>query len=270
MILSPGKRTLEKLILTCTFLFMTACPVVAADTAGNVCVQCHGTLPGRLGEPVAQWRGSIHAANGIFCNGCHGGDPNDSANAMSPARGFLGVPKENAIPAFCGRCHVGVLQSYQASAHATAQGKEKPHCVTCHSNHHVVKASLDLINEKSCGRCHSYDVARQIKEAMAGVETRIGMTEQRIATFKGKGTDTSRLEQRLFAGRNRFHSLAHVVDVNLITKNTAEINAELDAIDGALEDFSKLEGKKKIIGAAAIVIVLAAAALLAMYRRTYD
>ncbi len=270
MILAPCQQNLARMLLIGTFLFMTASLAVAADTVANVCVQCHGALPGRLGEPVAPWRGSIHAVSGIFCNGCHGGDPNDAANAMSPARGFLGVPKENAIPAFCGRCHVGVLQSYQASAHGTAQGKEKPHCVTCHSNHHVVKASLDLINEKSCGRCHSYDGARRIREAMAGVETRIGAFEQRIAIFKGRGVDTRRLEQRLFAGRNRFHSLAHVVDVNLITRNTAEIDAELDAIDGSLEDFSKLERKKKLIGAAAIVVVLAAAALLAMYRRTYD
>lgn len=270
MIFTPCNKFLARMTLLCTFLGMMACPAVAADPVGNVCVQCHGALTGRLGEPVAQWRGSIHAANGIFCNGCHGGDPNDAANAMSPARGFLGVPKENAIPAFCGRCHVGVLQSYQSSAHGTAQGKEKPHCVTCHSNHHVVKASLDLINEKNCGRCHSYDGARKIKEAMAGVETRIAATEQRIAAFKGKGADTGRLEQRLFAGRNRFHSLAHVVDVKLIEKNTVEIDAELRAIDGALDKYGELEGKKKIIGAAAIAVVLAAAALLVMYRRTYD
>ena len=63
----------------------------------TVCIQCHGAQPGRLGEPVKLWRDSIHAENGISCNDCHGGDPKDLANAMSPARGFLGVPKDAAI-----------------------------------------------------------------------------------------------------------------------------------------------------------------------------
>ncbi|MEA5114359.1 MAG: cytochrome c3 family protein [Geobacteraceae bacterium] len=270
MILEACNKTLSRTVLICTFLSMLACFAVAAEAVENVCVQCHSALPGRLGEPVAQWRGSIHAGNGIFCNGCHGGDPKDSVNAMSPARGFLGVPKEVDIPTFCGRCHVGVLQSYRESAHGTAQGKVKPNCVTCHSNHHVVKVSLELINERSCGRCHSYGGARLIKEAMAGTETRILAIERRIDVFKGKGIDTSQLEQRLFAGRNRFHTLSHVVDVKLINKNTAEINAGLADIDYALNNIDKLEGKKKLIGAAAITVVLLAAILLTMYRRTFD
>lgn len=270
MIFAACKKNLTITVLACMFLSMSACFAVAAETVENVCVQCHGALPGRLGEPVAQWRGSIHAGNGILCNGCHGGDPRDSVNAMSPARGFLGVPKENGIPAFCGRCHVGVLQSYRESAHGVVQGKEKPNCVTCHSNHHVVKASLELISEKNCGHCHSYDGARLIKEAMAGTEARIIAIERSIDAYKGKGIDTGQLEQRLFAGRNRFHTLAHVVDVKLINQSTGEINADLDAIDRELQNMGRLEWKKKIIGAAAITVVLLAAILLTMYRRTFD
>jgi hypothetical protein len=66
--------------------------VNAASAQETVCTQCHGPLPGRLGEPVKLWRSSIHAANSISCHNCHGGDPTDMAMAMSPARGFLGIP----------------------------------------------------------------------------------------------------------------------------------------------------------------------------------
>src|SRR5512143_2111969 len=103
----------------------------------SVCIKCHSGLQGRLGAPPRDWKGSVHAANGISCNNCHGGDPTDMAMAMSPARGFLGKPTEMAIPGFCGRCHVGVKEDYLASAHGRALGKGGPQCVTCHSNHAV-------------------------------------------------------------------------------------------------------------------------------------
>ena len=118
----------------------------AAEANEIVCIQCHSTLPGALGEPVKMWRGSVHEENGIACNMCHGGDPKDAANAMSKDRGFLGAPKETDIPAFCGRCHIGVLKDYLASPHGRALGKGGPTCVTCHGNHAVKRASLDIIN----------------------------------------------------------------------------------------------------------------------------
>lgn len=259
-------RTMLLQMLLCAF----ACTALAAEPAGNVCVQCHDAQPGRLGEPVAEWRGSIHAENGIFCNSCHGGDPKDAAYAMSPDRGFLGKPKQDDIPAFCGRCHVGVLESFKSSAHGKALGKGGPTCVTCHGNHKVLKASLELINEKSCSRCHPFERAKLIREAMAATEARIVTTDRSIAAFKDRGVDTSQLEQRLFAGRNRFHTLSHVLDANTIAGSTREINADLDAIDSAIRTFADLERKKKLLGTAAIAVALLAALLLRLYRRTFE
>jgi hypothetical protein len=269
MILTASIQSLVRTLAPCIILQLLVCLAVAAEPEANVCVRCHGGLPGRLGAPVAQWRGSVHAENGIFCNGCHGGDPKDAVNAMSPARGFLGVPKKDDIPVFCGRCHVGVLESFRTSAHGKATGKGGPTCVTCHANHRVRKATLDLINEKSCGSCHSFEGSRLIREAMAATESRIVALDRRIGGLKGKGVDTSRMEQRLFAGRNRFHTLSHVVDVNTIKGSTREINADLDSIDRSLKDIGEQEGKKKLMGAAAIAGALLAALLLTLYRRTF-
>jgi hypothetical protein len=245
-------------------------PGFAAEQPEIVCIQCHGAMTGRLGEPVALWRGSIHAENGIFCNGCHGGDPKDMANAMSPTRGFLGKPHDNDIPAFCGRCHVGVLAQYRDSAHGRALGRGGPTCVTCHGNHLVKKATLALINEKSCSRCHPFERARLIKEAMSAVETRIEVMGQRISRYQEQGVDTKTLAQRLFAARNRFHTLAHLVAVTKIQGQTQAINAELDAINNALKAIDELDQQKKIVGAAAIALALFAALLLRLYRKTLD
>lgn len=242
----------------------------AAGGAQTVCVTCHGTLPGKYGEPVKLWQGSIHWENGIGCHGCHGGDPADSANAMSPSRGFLGAPKEREIPAFCGRCHVGVEKDYRASAHGRALGRGGPTCVTCHGNHRVVRASLELINEKSCSRCHSFERARLIREAMRETEGLIGSIEGKTAAFRGRGVDTDRLEKGLFALRNGYRSLFHNVDVELVRTESARIQGELRRLERELQGLDETERRRKLAGAAVVAAALLAALLCHLLKKSYD
>jgi hypothetical protein len=251
-------------------LLLPAYPALAAKPPEIVCIQCHETLPGKLSAPVSLWRGSIHAANGIACHSCHGGDPKDAVNAMSPARGFLGAPKEKDIPAFCGRCHVGVLKDYLASAHGQALGKGGPTCVTCHGNHLVVKASLELINDKSCSRCHSFERAWTIKNAMQQTESMIVAIDNRINDFKEEGVDIDRLEKGLFAVRNRFHTLFHDVDVVKIRQESARINNDLAKLNSVLQQIHESRQQRKLIGAAAVAGALLAALLFHLLKKTYD
>jgi len=189
---------------------------------------------------------------------------------MSPARGFLGVPKEAAIPAFCGRCHVGVMKDYLASAHGRMLGKGGPTCVTCHGNHLVVKASLGLINEKSCSRCHSFDRARLIRDAMLETETMIVAIDDRIGNFKKNGTDTEKLEKELFAVRNRFHTLFHNVNVELVRRESAQIQADLKKIRNALDLLDDSHHKRRVAGAVAVSFMLLFALVLHFFRKTFD
>lgn len=246
-------------------------PVCAAPENGEpVCIECHGKLPEKYSQPVKLWRGSIHAENGIFCNGCHGGDPKDAPNAMSPARGFLGAPKEAAIPAFCGRCHVGVLKDYLNSAHGRKLAHGGPTCVTCHGSHQVVKASLELINEKNCSRCHSYERAKVIRTAMQETEALIVAIDGRVTAYKQIGTGTEKLEQELFAVRNRFHTLFHNVNVELVKKESAGIQADLKKISAVLDRLDDSRQKRMLAGAAAVSVMLLIALLLHLLRKTFD
>ena len=254
--------------------FAAACfqPIAATaeESAEPVCIQCHSKMPEKFSKPVKLWQGSIHAETGISCNGCHGGDPKDAANAMSPARGFLGAPKEPAIPAFCGRCHVGVMKDYLASAHGRMLGKGGPTCVTCHSNHQVVKASLELINEKNCSRCHTFERAKIIRAAMQETETTIVAIDGRITAYKLTGTDTEKLEKDLFAVRNSFHTLFHNVNVELVKKESARIQAELKKIESALVALDTSHQKRKVAGAAAVALMLLLALVLHFFKKTLD
>jgi formate-dependent nitrite reductase cytochrome c552 subunit len=242
----------------------------ATEQAETVCIECHSTLPDQLGAPVNLWRKSIHAENGISCNGCHGGDPKNAADAMNRAHGFLGAPKEADIPAFCGRCHPGVMKDYLASAHGKALGKGGPTCFTCHSNHLVLKASLDLINEKSCTRCHSFERAKTIKAAMQQTETYIVNIDRRITEFQAVGVDTDKLGKGLFAVRNRFHTLFHDVNVERVRAESTQINADLGKLDRELKAIEDTRAKRRIAGGIAVFSMLLIALLVHLLKKTYD
>jgi nitrate/TMAO reductase-like tetraheme cytochrome c subunit len=257
-------------VLLSFFIFLLPPTAGAEESAEPVCIQCHSKMPEKYSLPVKLWKESIHAANGIACNGCHGGDPKDATNAMSPARGFLGAPKETAIPAFCGRCHVGVMKDYLASAHGRKLGAGGPTCVTCHGNHKVVKASLELINEKSCSRCHSYERAKTIRDAMQQTELTIVAIDGRITAYKLTGTDTDKMEKELFSLRNRFHTLFHNVSVELVKKESTQIQAELKKIETALDALDTTQSTRKKAGVAAIAFLLLLAVALHLFKNTFD
>ncbi|HCE66121.1 MAG TPA: cytochrome C [Geobacter sp.] len=267
--LKGGLYAFTLLLVTLISLLLTR-PGFSQEPAEIVCIQCHSGLPEKYSQPVKLWRGSIHAENGIACNGCHGGDPKDAAMAMTPERGFLGAPREPEIPAFCGRCHVGVMKDYLASAHGRALGKGGPTCVTCHGNHQVLKASLELINEKSCSRCHSFERARLIRDAMQETEGMIVSIEGRINAFKSVGSDTEKLEKELFAQRNRFHSLFHNVNVEMVKSESAQIQVELKKIRDVLAAWDETGRKRKTAGALAVSAMLLIALLAHLMRKTFD
>ena len=230
-----------------------------------VCIQCHAVLPLKLSQPVTLWQSSIHAEHGITCNACHGGDPLDSANAMTPARGYRGVPPPATVPMLCGGCHLGVAKHYMNSAHGRALGKGGPTCVTCHGSHGIISASLDIISKKNCSPCHTFEKARMIRSAMLKTEGMLKTIENRIRILRSQGIDTDTLEKRLFSLRNRFHSMYHSLDVNLIRQESAHIQAELEKTNGMGG-----AGTGALVGAAAVSGALLAALLFYLIRKFLD
>lgn len=259
--------TVRRLLLFWLAAGVFAAPVAAQET---VCLQCHGGQQGRLGEPVPQWRESIHAANGNSCHGCHGGDPTDMANAMSPERGFVGVPADEEIPAFCGRCHVGVLEDYLKSAHGQALGAGGPQCVTCHGNHAVKKASLDLINQQDCSRCHDYGRAEELKTAMAETDGRFGRLEEALAELKQKGQNVKALQEGLFATRNEFHRLFHSVDVDQVKAQAAGFQDKIGEMDAKVTAIREELSDRKLWGGVATGLLVLAGVLFSLLRKTYQ
>jgi len=126
--------------------------------------------------------GLIWAAN---CVDCH------DAHAVRPSSDPLSTVHRGQVPQTCGRCHVGVSETYATSVHGVraAEGNaEAPVCTSCHAAHGITQASspsfmLDVINE--CGRCHDSPDAngdrigtyyQSYRESYHGQATKLGST----------------------------------------------------------------------------------------------
>jgi hypothetical protein len=150
---------------------------------------CHGDADLFDAEGLAvvtSWRASVHAAVGLSCHECHGGNPDpaladDADAAMDPrfaAHPFQAVPARKDIPRFCGRCHsdpeymkrfrpdarIDQEQEYWTSYHGKglARGDTRvATCVDCHGVHDIARADdsrsavYPLRVAETCGRCHS-------------------------------------------------------------------------------------------------------------------
>lgn len=245
-------------------------PTSGAFAADTVCIECHGGQSGSLGAPVAEWRTSIHAQNGVSCHDCHGGDPTDFAMAMSPERGFLGAPEYGDVPDFCGRCHVGISAAYQAGAHGQAIESGGAQCVVCHGNHAIQKANLDLINEEACSQCHAYERAALIRLSLVETDTMVAETEHELERLYRLGFAVDDMQGTLFSQRNRFHQIFHGVDVERVRAETAGVQAELGKIGNKIAALDSTLGQRKLWGSVVIALFFLAGVIFLLVRKAYE
>lgn len=166
------------------------------------CTLCHGDedLFGDDGAHlVAEFAGDIHAAVGLSCIDCHGGNPDpafadDMDLAMDAAwepAPYVGAPEPHQVPSFCGRCHSSLefMRRYrpdasvdQESEYRTSQHgqllAEGDHgvatCTSCHS-HHGIRAVDDpeapvypTRIAETCRSCHSDPALMADRESRPG------------------------------------------------------------------------------------------------------
>lgn len=238
---SPGKAETYREMFEKEFLTK---PWAGEQAESNVCLECHDSevmKKPELRKIPEEWKKSWHYEHNVSCQDCHGGDPKDAAMAMSPQRGFAGSPKYNQVPDFCGKCHAGILKQYIESGHGKAlrASGSGPNCVTCHGSHAIQKADIDIINEQRCTQCHSYERAKEMKQALFLTEKKIKGIEDELAILKVGGVFTEQEDATLFSTAAEFRTLFHSVDVSLIKKKTDEFSEKLGKIEAKARKTSR-------------------------------
>ncbi len=149
-----------------------------ARAAVDQCQKCHAGQEGALADPARKYAADIHAARGITCAGCHGGNPDDAdITAMDPDKGFKGAPARTAIVPLCASCHANAafmkrynprpyifsLDEFRTSVHGQRQAFDPKvaNCTSCHSVHDI-RAHTDPLSTVyptnvpgTCAKCHN-------------------------------------------------------------------------------------------------------------------
>jgi nitrate/TMAO reductase-like tetraheme cytochrome c subunit len=96
------------------------------------------------------------------CNDCHG------AHLILPPDSATSTINRANIAETCGKCHAGVLQTFDQSSHGqalrsgakTPTGHTAPVCIDCHPAHQLVSASDPVWFRgvvRECGSCHEHE-----------------------------------------------------------------------------------------------------------------
>ncbi len=211
----------------------------------SACIQCHTSddMGPEMHEITRQWKDSWHAKNNISCHDCHGGAPEDASMSMMHQRGFKGSPQDSDIPEFCGSCHIAILDNYLKSGHGKTfcDAAEGPSCVTCHGSHNIQQANMDIINEQLCSQCHTYERAKEMKQALFIVENKLSSVEESLAHLQMLGINVDDQEKSFFRTHLEFRALFHSIDVEAVRVKSSDYTQKLEIIESKIDDsFNKL------------------------------
>ena len=128
--------------------FQTARGAEARTAVAEYYKTVHGVAVTKAGLVVA-----------ATCNDCHG------AHRILPRDSSQSTVNRANVAVTCGKCHAGVLATFDSSAHGqalaagtrTKTGHHAPVCIDCHAGHRIVAANdsvwfRGVVSE--CGSCH--------------------------------------------------------------------------------------------------------------------
>ncbi len=160
------------ILLALTLIVVGSPAVTAADpSTQDQCIACHLDVED---EVALAYQNDVHYTHNISCADCHGGDrtADDEDLAMDPQKGYIGVPKGDAVTDVCLQCHASAdrmksfgsaintkpFTLFRQSVHGPSQITT---CITCHGVHHIRSKSdpfspvYPLNQIETCGRCHN-------------------------------------------------------------------------------------------------------------------
>ena len=240
----------------------------------SACIQCHTSddMGPEMHEITRQWKESWHAKNNISCHDCHGGAPEDASMSMMHQRGFKGSPENIDIPEFCGTCHIAILDNYLKSGHGqtfcdTAEG---PSCVTCHGSHNIQRANMDIINEQHCSECHTYERAKEMKQALFIVENKLSSVEENLARLQMLGINVDDQEKSFFRTHLEFRALFHSIDVEAVRVKSSDYTQKLERIESKIDDFFNKLAFRKNFAAYLFLLFISLSIAVFLLSKSYE
>jgi hypothetical protein len=295
--------------LALRFCCLVLVPIGADDDrryADNACVQCHRNLAGRSSEIVdIEWKRSVHYANGVACDGCHGGDASlkrsdfESDEALKNAAHldrnpefltlharegvFIGSVRGRSVSYFCGRCHTLIMEKHLGSPHGNFGD---PSCLYCHGqgSHAIEPANLDIIDTRPrsqggrCAPCHrasTMEAVGTIKQTLMEAAQMIDDSGKLYEELEDWGYHSLQLE-KMHGHRQEVHSrlrrVFHSFNMREINDFVGEIRVVAERTKQTHKLVARLQVQRRrqtVIGISAVTFLLLFAGVLNSYRRRF-
>jgi len=143
---------------------LTALFLAAAASGQDPCIDCHAAqeLDEEARVHLRPFRDSAHAAAGVSCADCHGGN----VGTFVELRAHKGVQNSARpdsptnhwnLPQTCGRCHQAEYRALRQSVHHELferKVRAAPTCSTCHGSVAAQSLGVEGGLQARCGRCH--------------------------------------------------------------------------------------------------------------------
>ena len=280
-------------------------PTAKDAFADNACVQCHRDLPGRSSEIVElEWKRSVHHANNVACDGCHGGnmalkreqfasdedfkraahlERNPEFLLMHRDRDFVSAAHGRSVSYFCGKCHSKIKESHLGSPHGEFGD---PTCLYCHGqgSHRITPASLDIIDTRPrseggrCSVCHksgTMQAVARIKQMLTDTEQRIktsGEQYKQLESWGYRNLELEKLHHHANEVRSQLRQIFHSFNMREITNFAAEIQGVSDRTEASFRLVQRLretQRQQTLVGSCAVFLLLSFAALLIYYKHAF-
>ena len=236
------------------------------DTA-NSCINCHQSLPDpRLSQPAKLWANSVHAEVGNTCDGCHGGNPEDTTMAaMSKENNFYSAPKEDEIAQFCGKCHRELADNFMTSAHGLTGAQN---CIGCHGSHTIRRISIDIINENTCTQCHDYTQPEKLKTVLQTLHGKFQTSKNKVNQITGFPTESLNKDlDKVWTQLRQVRMISHTFDIEKIQASAEKVETSLKQTNTEIDRLLDLAVSRKHWGYIAVAVFTFLALCIHLYNK---
>ena len=232
----------------------------------DACVRCHLLCGERSKEnSVIAWKKGVHFRPDSGCSDCHGGD---RLYYMDFQPGHMGIPDRSQTVPMCEKCHQPEVRDFVNRRRPGAGIKMcTVSCADCHGYHLVNNADGGLINDTTCGGCHSPDKAIIIISAMKTAESRMAAIEGKIDHYEKNGFPVTTLKRELEEVRRQYARSFHNQEISRLEGHITE--KTMDSLENLEREMKKSNPSKwRIQGVMVLSFLAAVLAVLVFYQQT--
>ncbi len=184
---------------------------------------------------------------------------------MSRENGFKGVPEEEQIASFCGKCHQEISKNFAGSPHGMLG---QPTCKYCHGSHTIKRIGDQIIREDKCTMCHEYESPAKLKEVLQVLHRQFQEAENKVKLINGFPTEP--LEKDLKENRKNLRQVqrtVHKFDLSLIQTKAEDVKTKITQTTLEIDRLIELTQNRKKWGLLIVLVFIGLTILTYFYNK---